>query len=285
MTYQEAFYTLRNALQPLYDEGEATAIAHEAMEALTGLGRMERLLRKEEQLDVSQLQEWDRMKRELLAGRPLQYVTGYAWFMGRKFIVSNEVLIPRPETEELVQWIVDDCRKTSIAPRMLDIGTGSGCIPVSLKLALPEASVTSVDISPGALETARQNAAALNANITLIRQDFLDTALWAHLPQADVLVSNPPYIPLSEKESLHANVRDHEPGMALFVPNDDPLLFYRALAAFGKQCLKPGAALYCELHRDHASATKEMAENAGYRDVVLRKDLNGHERMLKAIVP
>lgn len=283
MTNQEAFYALRNALKPLYDDGEAIAIAHEVMETITGMNRMDRLMHKDAALTSAAAQEWQRMQTELLTGRPLQYVTGHAWFLNRKFIVNETVLIPRPETEELVQWIVDEHKGRAV--QILDIGTGSGCIPISLKLALPRATVASADISSGALETARQNATALGADIRLIEQDFLDTTLWPELPQADVLVSNPPYIPVSEKESLHANVRDHEPGTALFVPNDDPLLFYKALAAFGKEYLKPGAVLYFELHVDYARHTREMMENAGYKAVELRKDLNGHERMLKAVVP
>lgn len=285
MTYQDAYYDLRRALEPTYGEGEAMAIAHEAMEAITGLGKMERLMHRDRSLQEGQQSEWRRIRQELMTGRPLQYVLGYAWFLGRKFAVNEQVLIPRPETEELVDWIVADYNSHPGSLSVLDIGSGSGCIPISLKLALPQASVASADISKGALDIAAQNAATLGAAVRFIHQDFLDRSLWSGLPQADVLVSNPPYIPLQEKAGLDAHVRDYEPGTALFVPDETPLIFYEALAAFGLQWMKQGAGVYCELHADHGPQTAALFEAAGYREVLLRKDLHGNDRMLQAVVP
>lgn len=284
MNYQQAFYTLKERLRELYDEGESVAVAHEVLESVTGLGRMERLMQKATLLTATQEALWLKMTQELSHGRPLQYVLGHAWFMGRSFVVNEQVLIPRPETEELVQWIVADCKALHHPFRVLDIGTGSGCIPISLQLALPQAVISSADISSGALEVAAENARKLQAHVQLLQVDFLDRQTWPELPVPDVLVSNPPYIPLSEKSDMHANVRDYEPGTALFVPDQDPLLFYRALATFGKERMATGSCVYCELHRDYAIATKELFDAEHYT-TELRQDLHGNLRMLKARRP
>jgi release factor glutamine methyltransferase len=221
------------------------------------------------------------MEAELIAGRPLQYVLGYAWFMGKRYKVNEQVLIPRPETEELVAWIIDDAGSVNTQLNILDIGTGSGCIPIALKQALYAAAVTSCDISKGALAVAKENAANMNAGMEFIQTDFLDDTQWQLLGMYDVIVSNPPYIPIAEKDGLHANVRAYEPATALFVA-DDALVFYRAIASFGKQHLNSSGSIYCELHRDYAVATKALFEEQGYA-VELRKDMHGNWRMLKAV--
>lgn len=279
MTYSEAYYQLAAQLQALYDGQEAAAIAHEALHHITGLNRLERLMRKEDELNGAQAAQYETIKAGLLAARPLQYVLGTAWFMGRAYMVNENVLIPRPETEELVQWIVDEHKDAAIS--ILDIGTGSGCIPISLKLTLPAATVSSCDISESALEVAKQNAARLDAAVNFMHLDFLDVMQQGELGMYDVIVSNPPYIPLSEKETLHDNVKNHEPALALFVA-DDALLFYKAIAAFGKAHLKKSGVIYCELHRDYAQQTGAMFATAGYAHVEVRKDMHGNERMVKA---
>ena len=273
-----AFYRLRDGLSTLYDREEATAIAHEAMQHLTGMSRLDRLSRKDDLLDAERLEYFTRMETALILGRPLQYVTGLAHFLDRDFKVNSAVLIPRPETEELVQWILADERPKNI----IDIGTGSGCIAISLKLALPLTAVLAIDVSPEALAVARTNAESLNADLDFRVLDFLDPQMRNGLPVFDLIVSNPPYIPETERETLHANVRDHEPAAALFVPGNDALQFYRAIAAFGKTHLTAGGNVYCELHRDYAEDTAVLFREYGYRDVVLKEDMHGAPRMLRA---
>jgi release factor glutamine methyltransferase len=279
LVYGDAFYQLKNELQPLYDAQEAAAIAHELLYSITGLEKMDRLIQKDKLFTEEQNAAYNKGKAALLSGKPLQYVTGTSWFMGREFKVNELVLIPRPETEELVDWVAKDYKdKQNIS--ILDIGTGSGCIPVSLKLALPGSVVTSGDISEEAITVAESNARKLSADVSFIKTDFLNEKMWANFEKYDVIVSNPPYIPQSEYANMHTNVRDHEPAIALFVPTDDALVFYRNIAAFGKEHLKVGGVIYCELHKDHAAETEQMFMKMGYK-TELKKDMNGNERMVK----
>ena len=280
LTIGQAFYSLKDSLAGIYDAREAAAIAHELLEHLTGLSRLDRIRDKDEFLREDQQLQLEEARKRLQGGEPLQYVTGQQWFCGNVFQVNPAVLIPRPETEELVQWIAEDWKGQ--APRLLDIGSGSGCISVSLKLLLGKAEVTGCDISPEALEVAGINAASLGAQVDLILLDFLNETNWSQLGQIDVVVSNPPYIPLTEKESLAPNVRDHEPAMALFVPHEDALVFYRLITRFGLKHLLPGGAVYCELHRDNAEATATLFRQSGYGQVELKTDMHGNPRMLRA---
>jgi len=282
LSYNDAFYGLKNELQAIYDEKEAAAIAHELLLHITGKGKAERLVQKDTTLTGSEQQAYDIMKAELVKGRPLQYVTGIAWFMGNPYTVNENVLIPRPETEELVQWIAREHKGKNIS--ILDIGAGSGCIPVALKLLLPNATVTSCDVSNPALIVANDNASKLGAKVAFFEVDILDRREWEKLEQYDIVVSNPPYIPQSEKETLDINVREYEPGTALFVPNDDALLFYKAIAEFGRSHINEGGLIYCELHRDYATQAKTLFEEAGYKDVTLKQDMHGNMRMLKACI-
>jgi len=276
-----AFYGLRGILTPLYDEREASAIAHRALEHITGLGKLDRLVEKERPLTAEQQELFDEMSARLAQGEPVQYVTGEAWFLGEKYLVDASVLIPRPETEELVQWIINDWQ-TQPGISILDVGSGSGCIPISLAKALKDARVTSCDVSDAAIEVASHNAEALGAGVEFVQVDFLDAEARSWLGEHNVIVSNPPYIPRAEEERLHVNVRAYEPSLALFVPDSDPLVFYRALADFGRQHLLPGGAIYCELDADHAVETAEMFRQAGYANTQLRKDMHDNQRMLCA---
>lgn len=279
-TYHSAYIDLSTALHAIYDVREASALAQQVLEHITGATRLERLTDKHNALTPEQGSEYDRIKPLLLQGIPLQYVLGTEWFMGRQFMVNEDVLIPRPETEELVQWIIDDNKSKEIT--ILDIGTGSGCIPISLQLALPQSAVSAIDVSSGALNVAIQNATSLNANVDFRKVDFLDKTQWTTLGIYDVIVSNPPYIPETESNTLHTNVRDHEPGLALFVPGNDALLFYRNIAEFGLSNLKENGIIYCELHVDYAIDTQALFTAMGYRHTELRKDMHGNLRMLKA---
>ena len=282
LTYSKAFYELKNKLQILYDDRESEAIAHEVLFYITGHNKTERLLKKERPLTEKQQTQFEQSTQELLKGRPLQYVTGSAWFMGREYYVNESVLIPRSETEELVHWILDDWKSRNEQINILDIGTGSGCIPISLKLALPQSEVSTCDISTDALQVAKENANKLQADVQLLQLDFLDTSQHNKLSVYDVIVSNPPYIPFSEKERMHVNVTEHEPAIALFVPDADALVFYRAIALSGKNHLNSNGYIYCELDAGHAAACKALFEDTDYNNVEIKKDMHGNWRMLKA---
>ncbi|HRO42637.1 MAG TPA: peptide chain release factor N(5)-glutamine methyltransferase [Flavipsychrobacter sp.] len=280
-SYQQAFQYLRKDLATIYDANEAVAIAHELLEYLTGLGKLERLMEKSSLLSNEQEANLENAILRLMQGEPLQYITEQQWFLGNPYRVNKHVLIPRPETEELVQWIVADWNnKGSLS--ILEVGTGSGCISIALKMQLPNATITSCDISENALYIARENAQRFQKEINFIALDFLDSESRSQLNHYDVIVSNPPYIPLSEKEKLDKNVKDFEPALALFVPNDDALIFYREIAFFGKTNLLPRGAIYCELHQDYATETLRLFKEMNYEDVELRKDVHNNNRMLKA---
>lgn len=280
LSYQQAFYSLCKQLGKIYSDTEAAAIAHEIMEFVTGKGRLQRLVEKDNHLDERQQSLYDNAIVRLLNGEPLQYITGVQWFFGKPFQVNTSVLIPRPETEELVQWVIDEWQDKNDLT-ILDIGTGSGCIPISLKLKLPAASIAAIDVSKSALTVALQNAQQHQAEIFFLEMDFLKEDQWEKLGQFDIIASNPPYIPEHELDTLERNVRDFEPEIALFVPDTDALLFYRHIARFAKEHLSPDGAVYCELHRDYAQATQAMFEAMSYK-TTLRKDMHGNDRMLRA---
>ena len=305
-SYNDAFYELKNKLQPLYDEREAAAVAHLFLEFLTGLNKSDRLMKKDTLLSGRQQEQFDAKSKQLIKGKPIQYITNSALFMGREFLVNESVLIPRPETEELVQWIVDEVvsRKTLVVSpgdsgiedpqrqRVLDIGAGSGCIGLSLARLLPDAVVTCADVSKEAIEvlktniewvfTASEKKKGLD-NITIKTLDFLnETQRNKQLGRYELIVSNPPYIPVSEKAKMHKNVKDNEPSIALFVPDADALVFYKAIAAFGKEHLSNNGYIYCELDAGHAEACKTLFEEQGYKDVEIKKDMHGNWRMLRA---
>ncbi|MCD6013857.1 MAG: prmC [Flavipsychrobacter sp.] len=283
LTYNQAFYQLKELLQPLYDPNEAAAISHLLLEHITGLTKMERLDKRDILFTEEQQQLFDGKAKELIRGKPIQYVTNSAWFLGKEFYVNEQVLIPRPETEELTAWITQEItnHKSQII-NILDIGTGSGCIPISLKLALPHSNIASCDISVEALKVAQVNASRLNAAINFLQLDFLDFEEHNNLGIYDVIVSNPPYIPAEEKERLHSNVRDYEPALALFVPDNDALVFYKAIAFFGKDHLGKNGSIYCELDAAHAEECSALFEAVGYKNVEIKKDMHGNWRMLKA---
>lgn len=279
-TYQDFFGDLRRRLQPLYDADEAAAIAKLFLENATGLSYTQALARNPE-IPMVTAKMIDESTTQLAKGKPVQHVLGRTRFLARSFRCDARALIPRPETEELVSWVLEDFSgKTSL--QILDVGTGTGCIAVSLALELAGAQVTALDISPDALALARINAEALGANVIFRQGDFLTGNKSLFSPQTfDIIVSNPPYIPQKEAETLHQNVRDYEPHGALFVPDNDALIFYRALAE-AKGLLKEDGAVYCETHRDLAEATAALFREAGFRNVEVREDLFGAPRMVRA---
>jgi release factor glutamine methyltransferase len=197
-----------------------------------------------------------------------------------KFFVDERVLIPRPETEELVEWVISEA---PACEALLDVGTGSGCIAITLSQRLPRMDVYACDVSEGALTVAGGNAAALGAAVGFLKTDFLDRVQWDRLPAVRWLVSNPPYIPLKERVSMASHVVEAEPALALFVPDDDSLVFYRALGEFARKRIGPWAVFFAEVHEGLGGEVRELLLGLGAIEVILRKDLQGKDRMIKAI--
>ena len=280
MDWQQAQKELITQLIPLYGDREAAAIADWTMENLSGWKKIDRLLHRSDPLPPETLNTYQKYSRDLLAHRPVQYVLHESWFAGMKLYVDENVLIPRPETEELVEWILSS--SSSPITKILDVGTGSGCIALALAKNLPSAKVHACDISPSALAVARLNIDALSLPITLYQLDFLDPKSWDTLPPIDCLVSNPPYIPIMEKAEMATHVIDFEPNHALFVPDSDALLFYRALSQFAKQRLPEGGQLFVEIHEEMGQQVQQLFQEAGLTEVTLRQDLQGKDRMVKA---
>lgn len=280
MTLQEAGFYLINQLRTVYDAGEASAIADRVMESLTGSDKTERMLYKNNPISPDEEARLLSYTKKLLTHEPLQYVLEEAWFFGLKFYVNKHVLIPRPETEELVDWVIANCRFPIDTLSVLDIGTGSGCIPVTLKRRLRKARVTAIDISEDALNVARKNAVKLGAEVNFLLADILDPAASSALEPADIIISNPPYIPENNKATMAPNVLDFEPHTALFVPDNDALLFYKAIVRFASTKLNPDGLLFFEIHEDLGPAVISILESEGFT-ATLKKDMQGKDRMVK----
>lgn len=284
----DAVRYIRQSLQPFYPEGEIKGLIRLLMERVCGIAPHQLLLGKGKELSEIQRERITEIVEGLKKSVPVQYLLGIADFYGREFKVDPSVLIPRPETEELVDTILKDLRqKPATAPiRILDIGTGSGCIAITLATELPQADVTALDISPAALETARTNAGRLNAQVKFCQADILSPPMAekAAPGQFDLIVSNPPYVWISEKAGMEKNVLDYEPHTALFVDDSDPLLFYRAIARFGKDHLRERGKIYFEINALCGKEMKELLQRQGYRDVCLQQDLSGKDRMIKASI-
>ncbi len=284
MDIQQAQRELLARLTPLYGEREAAQIGDLVMENITGKKKIDRLLNKDVLLSPVQTDIFHQYIFGLSKHQPVQYVLQESWFCGMKFYVDQHVLIPRPETEELVEWVTADITAAPVtAPlSILDIGTGSGCIAIALKKRLPKTLVHACDISPEALAVARRNAGALDADIDFLQLDILDSSQWIGLPALDLIVSNPPYIPVKERSIMSPHVVDHEPHLALFVKDDNPGVFYQAIARLGQERLPPGGSLYAEIHEDLAGLVVGIFKKAGYQDITVRKDMQGKNRMVKA---
>lgn len=281
MTVQEATYYLLQQLRGIYSDSEATNITNMVMEHITGSQKTERMLYKHAKLLVEEEKMLNSIADRLLQHEPVQYVLNEAWFGGFKFYVDNNVLIPRPETDELVEWIISCCRFPVADLRILDIGTGSGCIAVTLKRRLRKAEVWACDLSREALSVAARNAKTMNVDIRFAEFDFLDRNTWEQLPSFDIIVSNPPYIPLKDKPGMHPNVLNYEPHTALFVGDDDPLVFYRSIAEFGKTHLVSGGNVFCEIHEELGKAVAEVFHLSGYA-TELKKDMQQKDRMIRS---
>jgi len=280
MSLELAYQQLVSSLKTIYENREASTMANWVIEKLTGLNRVDRLINKHQSISDSNKLLLKKITEELLAYRPIQYVLGEAWFLKQSFFVNESVLIPRPETEELVDWIVTE-NAQMLGLRILDIGTGSGCIPITLKKQIPASEIISVDISTDAIAVANKNAADLGVSVRFLSMDFLNENNWNDLPQTDIIVSNPPYIKLTEKASMAQHVLDFEPSVALFVPDNDALIFYRAIAKFGKSHLSGNGAIYFEINEALGAETMALLDSNGYY-CTLKKDMQGKDRMIKA---
>lgn len=269
-------------LQDRYDKTEASGITWLCISYVCKLSRIQYLDEKSRELTGNEPAEFHRILAALKSGIPVQYVLGETEFYGSTFSVNPDVLIPRPETEELTDWILKDLRSLSLPGtlKILDIGTGSACIPVSIKKFFPEAELSAMDISVKALSVARRNAAMNHTDIEFIQDDILNPA--RHYSGFSIIVSNPPYVTLKEKEQMHSNVLEHEPHTALFVPDNDPLVFYKAITDFALRHLEGPAYLYLEINENYGKEIWELLDKKGFKNIELKKDLRDKDRMVKA---
>lgn len=281
MTMQEATYFLLNKLRTIYSEGEAGQITDWVMENLTGSKKAERMLYKNADITSKEEVLLRQYTERLLQHEPVQYILNESWFCGLRFYVDKNVLVPRPETEELVEWVVSNCKFPVDQLRILDIGSGSGCISVSLKRRIRRAEVWGCDVSDAALAVAKKNAESLGTDVNFVQLDFLDSTTWQLLPSFDIIISNPPYIPLKDKKDMQPNVLLHEPATALFVPDNDPLVFYKAIAEFGKTHLNNAGSVFTEIHESLGERTLEIFKSAGYKSE-LKKDMQQKDRMIRS---
>lgn len=295
MLLQEIKTIFHKELDDIYPKEEVDAFFYRCIEHYLGLERFVLVVRPNTTVTKEEEQSLFEALTQLKQERPLQYILGTAHFMDMEFAVNEDVLIPRPETEELVQWIIDDVESQTSdigyqmsenehrisEIRILDIGTGSGCIAIALAKNIPNAKVYALDISEKALKVARKNAEANSVDVTFFKQSILEPGLDLEL-NFDIIVSNPPYVRELEKKEMKKNVADHEPHLALFVPDDDPLLFYRAIAHFASRNLSKNGGLYLEINQYLGAETQSLLKAHNFSEIELRKDIFGNNRMIKA---
>lgn len=281
MTIDEANRQLISTLVNIYDDREAASISSLVMEKITGMSGSARLIHKQDAFETSQSDLFQHWLAELSEHRPLQYVLGEAWFAGLRFYVDENVLIPRPETEELAEWALADLQsEASQGLMVLDIGAGSGCISISMAKKRKELQIMACDISLDALAIARKNAVANDVEIGFFSFDIRNISSWEKIPGFNLIISNPPYIPENQKAALDKHVILFEPELALFVPDADPILFYKLIGQFSRQKLLSGGRLFLELHHDFAAKVVNWYRENGF-STELRKDLAGKNRMLR----
>jgi release factor glutamine methyltransferase len=282
MTIQEATYFMMNKLRNIYPDSEVSQVTDWVMEHLTGSKKAERMLYKNSSITDAEETLLRQYAERLLQHEPVQYVLNESWFYGLKFYVDKNVLIPRPETEELVDWIIRNLKFPFSDLKILDIGTGSGCIAIALKRKLRKAEVWACDISSEALNVARQNSSKLQAEINYVQLDFLNKSERNQLSSFDIIVSNPPYVPDKDKTSMNKNVVRFEPHMALFVPDNNALVFYSAITDFAKTHLKQDGTVYCEIHENLGKEITDLFSQSGFT-TDLKIDMQGKDRMIKAL--
>ncbi|CAD5289666.1 MULTISPECIES: peptide chain release factor N(5)-glutamine methyltransferase [unclassified Imperialibacter] len=275
------FTEVANQLIPLYEVNEAQSITDYLLEGALGITGKERLAKKPLEVSDFDLDVLEEAVKRLKNQEPVQHVVGYGWFYGRKFQVNKNVLIPRPETEELVHWIANS-HKSGSDLNLLDIGSGSGCIPITISLEAPGLQCEGWDISEVALEIARENAIKLEANVLFKRANILEATIDDET--FDVIVSNPPYVRDSEKPLMSKNVLAFDPSLALFVGDNDPLIFYKRIATLAKTGLKQEGWLYFEINEAFGPEMKDLLDSLGYSQIELRQDINGKDRMVRGRV-
>ncbi|MBS1503602.1 MAG: peptide chain release factor N(5)-glutamine methyltransferase [Bacteroidetes bacterium] len=297
---KNVFQTFRQDLANLYDIKETDSLSRIALEEVTGFSSSKIKAFPELELSESQAKAIQKILTELKTGKPIQYILGHTEFYGLTFKVNPSVLIPRPETEELVTWIVSSVGSKQLAVgSILDVGTGSGCIAVSLKKNLPEFEVSAIDISESALQTAKENAELNKTEIHFVQADILNLkseiehskrrSPLEHLEKTNkgekfnLIVSNPPYVTLADKQQMHTNVTNFEPHTALFVPENDPLIFYKAIADFASGHLEKDGLLFFEINENYGEQIVELLNSKSFNNIELRKDLSSRNRMIRAI--
>jgi release factor glutamine methyltransferase len=286
ITIKDVFEDYRQQINGVYDINETEAITLLVIAEVTGMSKASVKAFPERRLPAEQSERIKNILTELKTGKPIQYIFGTTEFYGLPFKVNPYVLIPRPETEELVEWILSSEGEWLKAKgerfSLLDIGTGSGCIAISLKKNLAYADVSAIDISEGALQTAKENAVLNEVDVNFIQADILNIKPANEGVQYDIIVSNPPYVTLDDKKQMHSNVTDFEPHTALFVPEHDSLIFYRAIADYALHNLTENGLLYFEINENLGKETVALLAVKGFRNIALRKDMSGRDRMVKA---
>ena len=281
------------ALKNIQDEQEIESFFFILTEYLHNLKRVDVALNPNFELSDAEVEKWNAILAQLQQEKPIQYITGEAWFYGLKFEVNENTLIPRPETEELVEWILNSPITKHPSPiNILDIGTGTGCIPISLKSNLPQANVSAIDVSEKALEVAKRNAVSNKVEINFIQTNILEvedlsqlqSSITHHPSSYNIIVSNPPYVRNLEKEEIKKNVLDYEPHLALFVEDTDALLFYRKIAQLALKNLTPNGLLFFEINQYLGKETVELLENLGFKNIELKKDMYGNDRMIRCSI-
>jgi release factor glutamine methyltransferase len=270
-------------LTPIYDAGEAESFFYLILEEKQQLKRIDLALHPDLNFSEEEIVVWNSILEQLKKEIPIQYLLGKTSFYGLDFEVNENVLIPRPETEELVDWIINTNLKIQKSGnlKILDIGTGSGCIAISLAKNIPNAEVYAIDVSEKALATAKINAALNNVNVTFISQNILETEDLKQ--QFDIIVSNPPYVRNLEKEEIKKNVLDNEPHLALFVEDNDALIFYRKIAELAQKKLSERGQLYFEINQYLGKEMIDLLEKMNFKNIELRKDIYGNDRMIKGV--
>ena len=282
-----------DSLKNIQDEQEIESFFFILTEYLHNLKRVDVALNPNFELSEDDVKKWNAILADLQQEKPIQYITGEAWFYGLQFEVNENTLIPRPETEELVEFILKETSNFQLPAsslNILDIGTGSGCIPISLKANLPQANVSAIDVSEKALEVAKRNAQSNKVEVNFIQANILEVEDLSKLPlpnaqnllPLDIIVSNPPYVRNLEKEEIKKNVLDYEPHLALFVEDTDALLFYRKIAQLALKNLAPNGLLFFEINQYLGKETVELLENLGFKNIELKKDIYGNDRMVKS---
>jgi len=269
--------TFFRLLSASYTASEINEILLLAAESVSGRSRTQILCDRHTKFSENEAQKLKKIALRLQNGEPIQYILGETWFFGTRFFVNKNTLIPRPETEELVEWILAENTQAS---DVLDIGTGSGCIAVALARANAQFRVTAIDISPAALKIARKNGAAAGVEVDFLQENILKVPNFGK--KWNIIVSNPPYIPENEMVEMDKKITLHEPSLALFVPADNPLIFYEKIGVFASKHLSDCGKLYLEIHRNFGARAKALLQSLGFKNITVKKDISGNERMLRA---